>query len=111
MAPVSAAIVEFTQLKSKHMREPAGKVHPCRRVTNCLQQCITAKDTRARFAAISVKLHEAMDLLEKAVGAVNAVQGGEIKHTVEENKVIVEHIEEAVRYLPVLTLYRGFCSE
>jgi hypothetical protein len=90
MKPVHAAIVEFTQLKHKRMREPADTVHSCTRVIDRLTQCITAKDTRARFASIKVQLESAMVTLNQAVNAIDLVVD-------VETRQIVGQLREDVR--------------
>jgi hypothetical protein len=93
--PILAAVAAFTMLESKHMRQYPDAIRTRDKIMTRLSQFITAKDTRGRFAAISVMLHDAMELLQQAVGVANLVQGGEIKRT-------AEHIDEAIRYLQIL---------
>jgi hypothetical protein len=71
MKPVLAAIAEFTELENKRMRDPNATVQSCRRVIDRLTQCITAKDTRARFATIKLQLKDAMVVLDQAVNAID----------------------------------------
>jgi hypothetical protein len=82
MKPVRAAIVEFTQLKNKRMRDPNATVQTCRRVIDRLTQCITAKDTRARFATIKLQLKDAMVVLNQAVNAIDLRVDVETRQTV-----------------------------
>jgi hypothetical protein len=89
--PVLAAIAAFAMLESSRMQEPPGLVRTRDKITSKLKQFITAKDTRARFAAIRVMLYDAMDLLDKAVGIIDLdIDSATMK--------LAERIDENVRY-------------
>jgi hypothetical protein len=80
--PVVASIAAFAMLESSRMQEPPGLIRTRDIIMKKLKQFITAKDTRGRFAAISIMLHDAMELLNQAVGVSNLVQVGKIERLV-----------------------------
>jgi hypothetical protein len=97
MKPVHAAIVEFTQLKHKRMREPADTDHSCTRVIHRLTQCVTAKDTRARFTSIKVQLKRAMVILNQFVTAMDLVVDVETNTIVHRTEQLAEQTIQAIR--------------
>jgi hypothetical protein len=68
---VLAAVTAFAMLESSHMQEPPGLIRTRDRIMTKLAQFVTAKDTRGQFAAIIVMLHDAVELLDQAVGVID----------------------------------------
>jgi hypothetical protein len=69
--PVVAAVTAFAVLESSRMQEPPDTVRTHSKILSKLTQFLTAKDTRGQFAAISILLHDAMELLSQAVGVID----------------------------------------
>jgi hypothetical protein len=90
--PVLAAVAAFAMLESSRMQEPPDSICTRDKIMSKLSQFVTAKDTRARFAAISVLLKEAMVQLHQAVSVLDfGIDSDTLK--------IAERIDENVRYV------------
>jgi hypothetical protein len=95
--PILAAIAVFAMLESSRMQEPPDSIRTRRKIMSKLAHFVTAKDTRACFAAIGVMLHDAMDLLDKAVSFIDLdIDSATMK--------IAERIDENVRYVHTLAV-------
>jgi hypothetical protein len=93
--PVVAAIAAFAVLESSRMQEPPDSIRTRDKIFIKLSQFVTAKDTRARFAAISVLLKEAMVQLHQAVSFIDlGIDSDTMK--------IAERIDVNVRYVQAL---------
>jgi hypothetical protein len=93
--PVLAAVAAFAMLESSRMQEPPDSICTRDKIMSKLSQFVTAKDTRARFAAISVLLKEAMVQLHQAVSVIDfGIDSDTLK--------IAERIDANVRYVHTL---------
>jgi hypothetical protein len=100
--PVVAAIAAFAMLESSRMQTPPDSIRTRRKIMNKLNQFITAKDTRTWFAAISVMLHDAMNLLDKAVSFIDLDIDSATMKIAERIDVNVRYVQpsDIVEYLP-----------
>jgi hypothetical protein len=93
--PILAAIAAFAMLESSRMQEPPDSIRTRDKVMSKLSQFVTAKDTRARFAAISALLKDAMVHLHQAVSVLDfGIDSDTLK--------IAERIDENVRCVHTL---------
>jgi hypothetical protein len=99
--PILAAIAAFAMLESSRMQEPPDSIRTRRKIMSKLAQFVTAKDTRARFAAIGTLLKEAMVQLHQAVSVINlGIDSDTLK--------IAERIDENVRYVHTLMCFNTY---
>jgi hypothetical protein len=97
--PVLAAVAAFAMLESSRMQEPPDSIRTRDKIFIKLSQFVTAKDTRARFAAISVLLKEAMVQLHQAVSVLDfGIDSDTLK--------LAERIDENVRYVHTLDVLK-----
>jgi hypothetical protein len=90
--PVVAAIAAFAMLEKSHMQELPDAVSTRAKIVSKLSKFITAKETTARFAAISEMLKDAMVVLDQAVNAIDLVIDAETRKIVGELKDYVRYV-------------------